>query len=80
MTQFNTYIDIDIDELDDMEIKELIGSLVDKGFLPKYLKNGGQKSFLEQSFMEKLGNLSNQYLRISPEDEKILEELFKKYL
>jgi hypothetical protein len=79
MTQFNTYNDIDITELDDMDIKELIGSLVDNGHLPEYLR-GGDKSFLELAFSEKLGKLSTQWVRISIEDEKILEELFKKYL
>lgn len=79
MTQFNTYNDIDITELDDMEIKELIGSLVDNGYLPEYLR-GGDKSFLELAFLEKLGKLSTQWVRISLEDEKTLEELFKKYL
>jgi hypothetical protein len=37
-------------------------------------------SFLEESFVTKMGELSTQYTRISLEDEEVLEKLFKKYM
>jgi hypothetical protein len=87
MPKFSTYVDIDID-VDELvnscrkgDIKDLINTLIDYGHLPEYLKDGGgNKNFLELAFLEKLNNLSNQWGRISIEDEKTLEELFKKYL
>ena len=86
MPKFNTYVDIDID-VDELvnscskgDIKDLINTLIDYGHLPEYLKDGGERSFIELAFLEKLNNLSKQWVRLSIEDEKTLEELFKKYL
>ena len=87
MPKFSTYVDIDID-VDELvnscrkgDIKDLINTLIDYGHLPEYLKyGGGNKNFLELAFFEKLNNLSKQWVRRSIEDEKTLEELFKKYL
>jgi hypothetical protein len=37
-------------------------------------------SFLEESFVKKMSELSSQYTRISLDDEEVLEKLFKKYM
>jgi hypothetical protein len=95
MPNFESYVDIDVDEFisncSEREIKELIDTLKDDGHLPNYfptiekmsfLEESFVKkmSFLEESFVKKMSELSSQYTRISLDDEEVLEKLFKKYL
>ena len=84
MPTFSTDIDIDVDEFiyncSEREIKELIGTLKDDGHLPNYFPTNEKMSFLEESFVKKMSELSSQYTRISLDDEEVLEKLFKKYM
>ena len=84
MPNFDANVDIDVDDFisncSEREIKELIGVLKGDGHLPNYFPTNEKMSFLEESFVKKMSELSSQYTRISLEDEEVLEKLFKKYL
>jgi len=84
MPNFDANVDIDVDDYirtcSEREIKELIGVLKGDGHLPNYFPTNEKMSFLEESFVKKMSELSSQYTRISLEDEEVLEKLFKKYL
>jgi hypothetical protein len=86
MPEFDTYVDVDVNEFvsacSKREIKELIECLVEDGHVsptalgPVSLKLG----VLETPFIEKMDELKQLYYRLSKEDEEILEKLFEKYL
>jgi len=86
MPEFDTYVDVDVDEFvsacSKREIKELIDVLVEDGHISSSAVAGNDKSIgvLESIFIEKMDGLKEKYYRLSREDENILEELFKKYL
>lgn len=86
MPEFDTYVDVDVDEFvsacSKREIKELIDVLVEEGHINPSAVEGNDKSIgvLESIFIEKMDGLKEKYYRLSREDENILEELFKKYL
>jgi hypothetical protein len=84
MPNFDANVDIDVDDFisncSEREIKELITTLKDNGHLSNYFPTNEKMSFLEESFVKKMSELSSQYTRISLEDEEVLEKLFKKYL
>jgi len=84
MPNFDANVDIDVDDFisncSEREIKELVGVLKGDGHLPNYFPTNEKMSFLEESFVKKMSELSSQYTRISLEDEEVLEKLFKKYL
>jgi hypothetical protein len=84
MSNFDANVDIDVDDFisncSEREIKELIGALKGDGHLPNYFPTNEKMSFLEESFVKKMSELSSHYIRLSREDEEILEKLFKKYL
>jgi type III secretory pathway lipoprotein EscJ len=86
MPEFETYVDVDVDEFvsacSKREIKELIVALIDEGHLSPSVSEDNDKhvGVLESDFIEKMEILKQKYYRLSREDENILEELFKKYL
>lgn len=86
MPEFDTYVDVDVDEFvsacSKREIKELIDVLVDEGHINPSTIEGNDKNIgvFEGVFIEKMDLLKEKYYRLSREDENILEELFKKYL
>jgi hypothetical protein len=84
MPNFDANVDIDVDDFisncSEREIKELIGVLKDDGHLPDYFPIDKKMTFLEEKFINKMSELSSHYVRISLEDEEVLEKLFKKYL
>ena len=87
MPEFSTYIDVEpyefVSECTKSEIKELIDELIDAGHLPESVRNKTtdiRRGNLEEEFLEKMNKLSESYYRISQEDDKILQDLFKKYL
>jgi hypothetical protein len=84
MPEFDTYVDVDVDDFvsacNKKEIQELIDTLIEDGHLPSTAIKATNLGPLETFFVEKMDNLKTCYYRISPEDEKTLENLFKKYL
>ncbi len=86
MPEFDTYVDVDIDDFvsacSKREIKELIDILIEDGHISKssIISADENVGVLETDFLEKMGKLQEKYYRLSQEDEKTLEDLFKKYL
>jgi type III secretory pathway lipoprotein EscJ len=86
MPEFETYVDVDVDEFvsacSKREIKELIEVLIEGGHISSSAVEDTDKhvGVLESDFIEKMEILKQKYYRLSREDENILEELFKKYL
>jgi hypothetical protein len=86
MPEFNTYVDVDVDEFlsecSKREITELIDALIEDGHISKssIITANTNVGVLESDFLEKMGKLQEKYYRLSQEDEKTLEDLFKKYL
>jgi hypothetical protein len=86
MPEFETYVDVDVDEFisacSKREIKELIEILIEDGHISKssIITANTNVGVLESDFLEKMGKLQEKYYRLSQEDEKTLEDLFKKYL
>ena len=86
MPEFDTYVDVDVDEFvsacNKREIKELIEVLIEGGHISPSSVEDTEKNIgvFEGVFIEKLDLLKEKYYRLSQEDEKILEKLFEKYL
>jgi hypothetical protein len=86
MPEFDTYVDVDVDQFvsacNKREIKELIVELIDRGHINPSASEDNNKNIgvLESQFIEKMDGLKEKYYRLSQEDEKTLEDLFKKYL
>ena len=86
MPEFETYVDVDVDEFvsacSKREIKELIEVLIENGHINPSASEDTDKNIgvFESQFIEKLDGLKEKYYRLSQEDEKTLEDLFKKYL
>jgi hypothetical protein len=86
MPEFDTYVDVDVDEFlsacSKREITELIDALIEDGHIPESAskKVNDNIGVLESQFIEKMDGLKEKYYRLSQEDEKTLEDLFKKYL
>ena len=85
MPEFDTYVDVDVDEFisacSKREINELIDALIEDGHIsPSAAKLPNHLGFLDSLFFEKMEKLKEKYYRLSKEDESILEDLFKKYL
>ena len=83
MPEFETYVDVDVDEFvsacSKREIKELIEALIEDGHISPSASENTNKTLGESQFIEKMDGLKEKYHRLSQEDEKILEDLFKKY-
>ena len=86
MPEFETYVDVDVDEFvsacNKREIKELIEVLIEGGHISSSAVEDTEKTIgvLEGDFIEKMDLLKEKYYRLSQEDEKTLEKLFEKYL
>jgi hypothetical protein len=86
MPEFESYIDVDVDEMLDAcsrrEKDELIDLLVEEGLVKRLVgKNGDSKlSNMESEFFEKIDMLKDKYYSLSREDEETMNNLFKKYL
>jgi type III secretory pathway lipoprotein EscJ len=86
MPEFESYIDVDVDEMLDAcsrrEKDELIDLLVEEGLVRRLVgKNGSSKlSIMESEFFEKIDMLKDKYYSLSKEDEETMNNLFKKYL
>jgi type III secretory pathway lipoprotein EscJ len=86
MPEFESYIDVDVDEMLDAcsrrEKDELIDLLVEEGLVKRLVgKNGSSKlSVMESEFFEKIDMLKDKYYSLSKEDEETMNNLFKKYL
>lgn len=86
MPEFDTYVDVDVDDFisacSKREITELVDALIDEGYIPASAGKGtnSKVGVLESIFIGKIDQLKENYYRLSQEDEKTLEDLFKKYL
>jgi len=85
MPEFETYVDVDVDDFvlscKKREIKELVEFLVQQGHISSSaIPSHESQGVLESFFMEKMDKLKEKYYRLSQEDEQILEDLFKKYV
>jgi hypothetical protein len=81
-------IDFDVDINDFVsacsrrEINELIEELDYHGYINKetVISQDRTVGLMEKMFLEKMSKLSSCYYRLTPEEEKTLEDLFKKYV
>ena len=87
MPEISTYVDIDIDDfvsaLSRREIQELLDELDYQGYINKEIAtidSSNKMGLMEKMFVEKMGKLTTCYYRLTPEEEKTLETLFKKYV
>ena len=78
-------VDVDIDDFlsacSSREIKNLINTLIEEGYLNSTaIKNGeDEQSYLESEWTELTNKFSEIRLRISQEDEENLRGILKKY-
>lgn len=87
MPEFESYVDIDVDEFvsscSKSEKQELIECLVDEGYLPKSVVMTNSTENLgtyESDFNRNLDKLKEKYFLLSNEDEQVIQNIFKKYL
>jgi hypothetical protein len=87
MPEFESYVDVDVDEFvsscSKREIQELIECLVEEGYLPKNVIGTNPTENLgtyESDFNENLDKLKEKYFLLSNEDEQVIQNIFKKYL
>jgi hypothetical protein len=87
MPEFESYVDVDVDEFvsscSKREIQELIECLVEDGYLPKNVIGTNPNENLgryETDFNENLDKLKEKYYSLSSEDEQVIQNIFKKYL
>lgn len=86
MPEFESYVDVDVDEFvsscSSREIKELIDCLIEDGHLQKneFVKSPEQKiGVLEEEFLTKLHLLSSKYYSMTEEELEIINNLYNKY-
>ena len=86
MPEFESYVDVDVDEFvsscSKREIKELIECLVEDGHLEKnqFVKQpDDKKGVLEEEFLNKLEVLSTKYYSMSEEEVEFIDNLYNKY-
>ena len=86
MPEFESYVDVDVDEFvsscSKREIKELIECLVEDGHLEKnqFIKQpDDKKGVLEEEFLNKLEVLSTKYYSMSTEEVEFIDNLYNKY-
>ena len=89
MPEFETYVDVDVDEFISVcskrEITRLIECLVEEDYLPEsvltFKQDGNDKrGRMESEFIEKLDQLKDKYYSLSVEEEDSIEKIFKKHL
>ena len=86
MPEFETYVDVSVDEFlsncSPREIEKLIDSLIEDGYLnSNAVKNQEPNSLniIEMEWEVTLDNLRQKLLTISNEDEEIIKLISKKY-
>jgi hypothetical protein len=86
MPEFESYVDVDVDEFvsscSKREIKELIECLVEDGHLEKnqFVKQpDDKKGVLEEEFLNKLEVLSTKYYSMTEEELEFIDNLYNKY-
>jgi len=88
MPEFETYVDVDVDEFWSMcsrrEKESLIDSLVDDGWVIRTLPKGSNPedslpSIPDLEWQESLNVLSRNRNFISVEDEELIKKIAKKY-
>jgi len=89
MPEFETYVDVDVDEFINVcskrEIRRLIECLVEEGHLPESVLtfkevSNERRGRGESEFIEKLDLLKEKYYSLSVEEEDSIEKIFKKHL
>ena len=86
MPEFESYVDVDVDEFvsscSSREIKDLIDCLIEDGHLQKneLVKDPEQKiGVLEEEFLTKLHTLSSKYYSMTEEELETINDLYNKY-
>jgi hypothetical protein len=88
MPEFESYIDIDVDDflsaLSTTEKEELVDAMVEDGWVKRIVPKGTNPennlpSVTELDWQELTNKLSSIRLRISSEDEEIIRHILKKY-
>lgn len=89
MPEFETYVDVDVDDFirvcSKREIRQLIECLVEEDHLPESVLtfkevSNEKRSIGESDFIEKLDLLKEKYYSLSVEEEDSIEKIFKKHL
>jgi hypothetical protein len=89
MPEFETYVDVDVDEFINVcskrEIRRLIECLVEEDHLPESVLtfkevSNERRGRGESEFIEKLDLLKEKYYSLSVEEEDSIEKIFKKHL
>jgi hypothetical protein len=88
MPEFETYVDVDVDEYWNIcskrEKDELIDLIEDEGLVKRISPKGTNPSetlpsIIDMEWQEMCNKLSELRLRISPQDEEIISNILKKY-
>lgn len=84
MPYFSTEIDIDVDdflsECSNSEIKELIQSLQEDGYILKEsILEGDNMNLLDEEWLTVTNKLNTLRLRLSPEEEELIKEIVNRY-
>jgi hypothetical protein len=88
MPEFETYVDVDVDEYWNIcskrEKDELIDLIEDEGWVKRISPKGTNPSetlpsIIDMEWQEMCNKLSELRLRISPQDEEIISNILKKY-
>jgi hypothetical protein len=89
MPEFETYVDVDVDEFISVcskrEIRRLIECLVEEDHLPESVLtfkevSNERRGRLESEFIDKLDKLKDKFYSLSVEEEDSIEKIFKKHL
>jgi len=88
MPEFETYVDVDVDEFisacSKREINQIIEYLVNENLIPESVLNHNEdkekRGRMESEFIEKLDQLKDKYYSLSVEEEDSIEKIFKKHL
>jgi len=88
MPEFETYVDVDVDEFisacSKREINKMIECLVEENHIPESVltHNGGKekRGRMEEEFIDKLDQLKEKFYSLSSEEEEHLNQIFKKHL
>ena len=88
MPEFETYVDVDVDEYWNIcsrrEKDELIDLIENEGWVKRTVKkgekpSGNTQSILEIEWDEMCSKLNGLRLRIQPSDEDIIKQILSKY-
>lgn len=84
MPEFETYVDVSIDEFLDAlrpnEIEDLIESLVEGGWINENrFQQEKHNSFIQNDFIKMCEKLSSNYLVMNQDDINTIENIYKKY-